>query len=66
MSGESEERKNLVKAIVDFSDEDILLLDKIIKGFGNKKNRLILIGFMASLHQTFNYKFQNSRIMNFF
>lgn len=37
MSGESEERKNLVKAIVDFSDEDILLLDKIIKGFGNKK-----------------------------
>ena len=37
MSGESEERKNLVKAIVDFSDEDILLLDKIIKGLGTKK-----------------------------
>lgn len=37
MSGESEFRKNLVKAAVNYTDEEILLLEKIISSLITKK-----------------------------
>lgn len=41
MSGENEFRKKLIKSIVNFNDDEILLLEKIVNELStNKKNRL--------------------------
>lgn len=37
LSGENEFRKNLLKTIVDFNDDELLLLEKIIKKLTEKK-----------------------------